>query len=777
MSLGRMFRNARRHDLGALGQDPVGEAFMAKIKHRPMQPEQQQSSSAGPSAVAGCWDDKLLEAGTALLSSNWLRLLVTLLAALLFTSAMTVNLAVSKQWAFGILCMIVAVLLNRVRGRIITVSMVALSVFVSLRYLYWRVTQTLSFTGPLDMTFGGLLLLAEGYAVLMLLCSYFQTVWPLHRRPAPLPADTSTWPTVDVYIPTFNEPLQVVRQSVLAATLLDWPADKLRVYVLDDGRREEFRQFCEQAGVDYLTRTDNRHAKAGNLNAALPKTSGEYIAVFDCDHVTTRSFLQVCMGWFLKDPKMAMVQTPHVFYSPDPFERNLETFRKVPNEGDLFYGVLQNGNDLWNAAFFCGSCAVLRRSALEDVGGVATESVTEDALTALKMSMRGYNTGYLAIPQAAGLATESLGRHVGQRIRWARGMAEIFRRFNPMLVAGLTLPQRLCYVSAMLHFFFGLPRIVFLLTPMAYLFFGAHVFHASALMVLAYAVPHLVISSVGASRIQGRFRHSFWSEVYETVLAWYVILPALQAVLFPGSRGFNVTSKGGVIRRSFLDWAMARPYILLLLINLTGFAFGVAGLIRTPGWPAATSILFNLAWVTYNVMNLSAAAGVASESRQLRLAPRVQIELPAAVFLADGSRIDCQTSDYSHGGLGLVLPEGAPVPQHGDRIAVAVLRDDYEGVFPAEVQVCRGRAIGVNFPSLTIAQERAWIGVTFSRADSWISSWGQYRQDRPLRSLFEVLSVGVRGFGELFRHLFVGGRARLGRSSTAAASELGTNQS
>ena len=751
---------------------------MAQIKYRLMKQElQRQIPDSGQSDEAGDWDDKLLDVGTSLLASNWLRLGVTLLAALLFTSALTVNLAVSKQWVFGILCVITALVLSRVRGRIITVSMVTLSVFVSLRYLYWRLTQTLSFANSLDMTFGYLLLLAEGYAVLMLLCSYFQTLWPLHRRPAPLPDDTSAWPTVDVYIPTYNEPLQVVRQSVLAATLLDWPTEKLRVYVLDDGRREEFREFCAEAGVDYLTRPDNAHAKAGNLNAALGKTSGEYIAVFDCDHVTTRSFLQVCMGWFLKDPKMAMVQTPHVFYSPDPFERNLETFRKVPNEGDLFYGVLQNGNDLWNAAFFCGSCAVLRRSALEDVGGVATESVTEDALTALKMAMRGYNTAYLAIPQAAGLATESLGRHVGQRIRWARGMAEIFRRFNPLLISGLTLPQRLCYLSAMMHFFFGLPRIVFLITPMAYLFFGAHVFHASALMVLAYVVPHLVISSVGASRIQGRFRHSFWSEVYETVLAWYVIVPALQAVLFPGSKGFNVTSKGGVIRQSFVDWAMARPYIVLLLINLTGFVVGVVGLIRSPGWPEATSILFNLVWVTYNIMNLSAAAGVASESRQLRLAPRVQVEMPAAMILADGRRIDCQTSDYSHGGLGLVLPEDAPVPERGERIAVSLLSDDYEAVFPAEVQVCRGRSIGLSFPALTIAQERDWIGMTFSRADSWISSWGRYRPDRPLRSLFEVLGVGMRGFGDLFRHLFLGGRERLGRSAAAPASELGTERS
>ncbi|MCJ9714024.1 glycosyltransferase, partial [Bordetella hinzii] len=219
----------------------------------------------------------------------------------------------------------------------------------------------------------------------------------------------------------------------------------------------------------YLTRPDNRHAKAGNINAALARTDGEFVAVFDCDHVAVRSFLQICMGWFIKDKRLALLQTPHVFFSPDPFERNLGIFRNVPNEGELFYGVVQDGNDLWNATFFCGSCAVMRRSALDAVGGVATESVTEDALTALKMNRQGFNTAYLAVPQAAGLATENLSRHIGQRTRWARGMAQIIRINNPLLGKGLKLGQRLCYLSAMLHFFFGLPRVVFLTAPLAYL--------------------------------------------------------------------------------------------------------------------------------------------------------------------------------------------------------------------------------------------------------------------------------------------------------------------
>src|SRR5690606_3312310 len=124
------------------------------------------------------------------------------------------------------------------------------------------------------------------------------------------------------------------------------------------------------------------------------------------------------------------------------------------------------------------------------IGGVAVETVTEDAHTALKLNRAGYNTAYLALPQAAGLATESLSGHIAQRIRWARGMAQIFRVDNPLQGRGLGVFQRLCYLNAMLHFFYGLPRMVFLPAPLAYLLLGAHIFHAPAIMILGYAAPH-----------------------------------------------------------------------------------------------------------------------------------------------------------------------------------------------------------------------------------------------------------------------------------------------
>ena len=378
-----------------------------------------------------------------------------------------------------------------------------------------------------------LLIGAETYSFLILYLGFVQTIAPLRRPPVPLPEDHALWPTVDVMVPTYNEPLEVVRYTVLAAQEIDWPQDKINVWLLDDGEREEFRAFAEAAGVHYIARPQHNHAKAGNINYALARTSGDLIAIFDSDHIPTRSFLQVTAGWFLRDPKLGMLQTPHHFYSPDPFERNLGHFRQVPNEGELFYGIIQDTNDLWNATFFCGSCAVLRRTALDDVGGIAHETVTEDAHTSFRMHKVGWNTAYINLIQSAGLATESIGDHVKQRVRWARGMAQILRIDCPLFAKGLKLPQRLCYFNAMAHFFYALPRLIFMTSPIFYLVFGKLNIPGYWLTILVYALPHLAMATITNSRIQGEKRHSFWNEIYETVLAPYILLPTMLALISP----------------------------------------------------------------------------------------------------------------------------------------------------------------------------------------------------------------------------------------------------
>ena len=448
--------------------------------------------------------------------------------------------------------------------------------------------------------------------------------------------------------------------------------------------------------------------------------------------------------------------------SPDPFEKNLKTFRTVPNEGELFYGLVQDGNDLWNATFFCGSCAVIRRTMLEEVGGVATETVTEDAHTALKLNRLGYNTAYLGIPQAAGLATESLSRHIAQRIRWARGMAQIFRMDNPLLGKGLALGQRLCYLNAMLHFFYGLPRLVFLTAPLAYLLFSAQIFHASALLITCYVLPHVLHSNLTNSRIQGEFRHSFWNEVYETVLAWYLLRPTLLALINPRLGKFNVTDKGGIIASDYFDWELARPYIVLLALNLLGLGVGIGRLFL--GDPeAVTTVAINLVWTLYNLVIASAAVAVASETRQVRAEPRVAATLPAGLVLADGSRLECSTLDFSQSGIGLKLPAGLHLPE-GSAVEVELSRNGRSRRFPATVAFSRAGAVGTRFAELSVTEQRELVRMTFSRADLWAEAWGNHRPDSLLGSLREVSQIGLRGIADLNRNVW-----RLSRPSRRTA--------
>ena len=588
-----------------------------------------------------------------------------------------------EQIIYGGFLLITSLFLRRQQGQIITLLLILLSIINSTRYLWWRLTFTLNWDENFDLIWGLFLLSAECYTWIILLFSYMQSAWPLKRRPAPLPTDPGLWPSVDIFIPTYNESINVVKPTVFSAIAIDWPRDKFKIHILDDGRREEFRLFAQEVGVNYIIRSDNRHAKAGNLNHALKETSGEFIAIFDCDHIPARSFLQITMGWFLREPKLAVVQTPHHFFSPDPFEKNLGVFHRVPNEGELFYGLIQDGNDLWDATFFCGSCAVIRRAPLEEIGGVATDTVTEDAHTSLRLHRHGYTSAYLNIPQASGLATESLSIHIGQRIRWARGMAQIFRLDNPLFGKGLKWPQRICYSSAMLHHLNGVPKLIFLTAPMAFLLFHAYIIYASAVSVALYALPHIFSANFANSRMQGKYRHSFWAEVYETVLAWYIAIPTTMALISPYKGKFNVTQKGGLVTSDFFDWTISLPYLLLAAINITGFGFGVGRLILGPSYEI-TTVLLNLFWTFYNIIILGCAVAVAAESRQIRRSHRVALQIPAALRLPDGKLIQCHTEDFSSGGMAL-NPETMPILKSNDKVSLLLKRGGEEFAFPARI--------------------------------------------------------------------------------------------
>jgi cellulose synthase (UDP-forming) len=710
--------------------------------------------------ATGLWQD--IGAGENLLT-KLLRMIFLLLAVVVFYFLAVLPLTWPQQAVCGLLTLLMALAVARSSDSyLVTLTLMIMSCFCTFRYGYWRISGTVMFFrdpanhwGALDAFFILSLIFAEMYAFFILFLGYFQTIWPLRRAPVALPDDEREWPHVDVLIPTYNEPLDVVRYTALGALNIDWPADKLHVYILDDGRRKEFEQFAFEAGIGYKIRPDNKHAKAGNINTALKSMKSPFVAIFDCDHVPTRSFLQMTMGWLLRDRKLAMLQTPHHFYSPDPFERNLQQFRIIPNEGELFYGIVQDGNDFWNATFFCGSCAVLRRTALDEIGGIAVETVTEDAHTSLRMQMNGWNTAYINIPQAAGLATERLSAHVGQRIRWARGMIQILRTDNPLFAPGLKFAQRLCYFNAMCHFLYAIPRLIFLSAPLIYLILSHTNVPGYWAAILAYALPHLILSNVTNSRIQGEHRHSFWNEIYETVLSPYILLPTVMAMINPKLGKFNVTAKGGVVKNTFFDSKIAQPFLILLIFNIAGI------LIAFPRYfiwdrDRPGTVIMNVIWCCFNVVILGVTTAVAREMRQLRTTVRISIVTPVMARMADGSLIAGETIDMSSGGTSIRFSDPVEVaPKSELHLAFPMPNGSQELL--AHVVSAEGTLLRVRFDNLTIAEQEVLTMVLYSRADSWLG-WGESREsDNVLRSMGRIFQISMHGLVTTFQSVFTSG--------------------
>ena len=672
------------------------------------------------------------------------RLLAIVPIALIAAMVIGVPLDTNGQWMFAGVAIAGTLVMKRWPGRKGALALGLLAVLMSTRYMFWRTTQTLAFTTLPEFVFGGLLYIAEVYTWVILMLSSLQTSWPLNRPVIEPKGEPADWPSVDIYIPTYNESLEIVRNTVYAAMDLDYPIDRYKVFILDDGKRPEFRAFAKEAGCGYITRDNNLHAKAGNLNAAMKKTDGELIAIFDCDHVPNRAFLQLTVGWFQTDPRLALIQTPHHMYSPDPVQRNLASVMgDMPGEGDLFYGPIQQGNDLWNATFFCGSCAVIRREALMETNGFAGETVTEDAHTALKLQRTGWNTAYIGARLSAGLATERLVLHVGQRIRWARGMTQILRIDCPLFGPGLTWQQRLCYLSAMLYYQYPLSRIVFLTSPLAYLIFGQNIIQASASLVFAYAMPHLFCSTVASERRQGTTRRPFWGEIYDTLLAFHLVKPTVMTWFQPRKGKFNVTDKGSLLDKTYFDWAIVKPHLICAALLVGGMLLAIGKWALFPYMfnIQTDTLVLNCAWASFSLIMLLAAISVARETRQARQDIRIPLPLPVTAYLSSGHVLNATTLDISMGGAALVLPSEIPVRDVNVTHITLAMGDEVLSI-PVRTMRTRDNNAYVRFEELDMLANRHLVRAVMGRADAWQPA-APHPRVSGLRSLTEIILVDM----------------------------------
>ncbi len=523
--------------------------------------------------------------------------------------------------------------LRQIKLGIARVTIVLAAVFTA-RYFFWRVTTTMN---PAARWFFYAFLVAEALNFLEALLFYVTTWAPTrHATPSPIPGRT-----VDVFIATYNEPVELLRETVLCAVSMRYPH---KTYVLDDGNRPEVKQLAEEFDCGYFARTERTHAKAGNLNHGLQQTTGEFIVTLDADHVPAPDLIEQVIGFFSNE-KVAAVQTAQDFYNHDSFQHKVNARTRVGwQQQELFFNILQPGKDRFNAAFYCGSPAMLRRSAIEEIGGFATETITEDMHTGLKLQKKKKIVLYHNKTLAFGLAPQTYIGFATQWQRWGYGCMQVMRVENPVLGRGLSFGQRLCYFASMYFYWMSYQKLLYLLTPIVALLAGVFPLITTPELFVKYFFPYFFLNLFASVLLQGGFRSYLRSEQFN-ILKMHVLMGSIGG-LFRKKAGFKVTPKSRADAASVSDVVL--PLLLCVLVTVSIVA-GVVRVMHTNDTFLFWALTVNIFWAAFYLFMLAGVVWSATHRKELRATYRfpARLDVPAVVSYSDAALDRVEISGYA----------------------------------------------------------------------------------------------------------------------------------
>ncbi|MEL6930425.1 MAG: glycosyltransferase [Cyanobacteria bacterium J06600_6] len=589
----------------------------------------------------------------------------------------------------------------------------ALFLTLFVRYFLWRSLTTLNLVNPAEGIFSLALLAME---LLAMVGSAFQMLLLFTAKNRDRQADKCSIavkehrynPSVDILIPTYNEPDFIVKRTIIGCQAINY--ERKNIYVLDDTKRQSIKQLAEKLGCNYLTRADNSHAKAGNLNNALRQTNGELVVVFDADFIPTTNFLERTVGFF-RNEKIGLVQTPQSFYNADPIARNLGLETVLTSEEEVFYRYLQPIKDGAGSVVCAGTSFVVRRDALRDIGYFSTDSISEDYFTGIRLSAKGYELAYLDEKLSAGLAAESIGAHIDQRLRWVRGTLQaFFIKSNPLTIPGLSLWQRLGHLEGLVHWFTCLPRVFFLFMPIICIF-GQLTPILTTLPELGYVfLPYYVLLLTMFSWLNKKSRSILLSDVYSVIQAIPVSLTVIKVFLSPFGKGFKVTPKGLARNQFNYNWSLAFPMTLLLAATL--ISFGIS-LFRFP----QTGFNIGLCWGAYNLLTITVAMMTLLDLPKLSFFEWYKHQKEINLY-GDGRVYQGRTHKISEEGVEIELKTEADLPSN---VTVELIPE----VLLLSGKVTRSyrqdgnlRTI-VKFQNIDIEQHRELVEMLYCRPGQW----------------------------------------------------------
>lgn len=541
-----------------------------------------------------------------------------------------------------------------------------LAAFFSVRYLVWRVTETVA---PLGLTLDALaswsFALIEAATIISSLSAFL--VLSRHRsRSADADANLgwveASSPRVAVVIATYNEEWPVLERT-LAGALASQYANRT-IHVLDDGRRDWLRRRCADLGVEHVTRPDNDHGKAGNINHFLRelRRRGEepdFVAVLDADFVPHQDFLTRTLALFA-DRTIGLVQTPQHFFNPDPIQHNLGISRSYPDEQRFFFDYMQPARDGWDIAVCCGTSSIVRWTALDAIGDFPTASVTEDYMLTAVLKMKGYSTAYLNEPLSEGLAPEGLEEYITQRSRWCLGLMQIVRSpAGPFSKEPLRLRDRWSVLDSCLYWLTTFPfKIACIVYPLLYWYFGVTVVDATLYDVISHFAPYYLATMVFLNVVSIGMFVPIVNDISQLVGAWEISRSAVTGLLKPHGHAFKVTMKGGDRDKIVVQWPIMRRFLAAFALTMVGLLIGLSSdyLFDARAGEGKVVILF---WTLYNLLVLAGTMLVCVElprtSSILRSHPE-QVDV-----LVDGNRRKVWLTDIHAEALrlrGLSLPVG-----------------------------------------------------------------------------------------------------------------------
>ncbi|PJI06707.1 MULTISPECIES: glycosyltransferase [Clostridium] len=543
--------------------------------------------------------------------------------------------------------------LKKIRNHFLIIS----STLMTIIYLIWRIFFTIPIGDNIVSIFSALaLLIVEILGMFEAAVHYYQMSEISY--PSKPKVNENLFPDIDIFIATYNEPKKLLYKTINGCINMDYPdKTKVHIYLCDDGNRPEFKNLAHSMKINYLTRSDRKGSKAGNLNNALAHSTSPLIVTFDADMIPMHDFLTASVPYFLTSEKVGFVQTPQSFYNPDLFQYYLYSEGRIPNEQDYFYRDVQISRNKSNSVIYGGTNTVISRKALEDAGGFYTKAITEDFATGLIIQSKGYKCYAINEIHASGLAPEDLPSLIKQRERWSRGCIQTGRKLNILFRKGLTIGQKLSYISAISYWYSGIKRLIYIMSPILFSVFGVIVVKCTLTQVLIFWLPMYLLSNAALKKLSNNIRTTKWTNIYETILFPSLIIPVLLETLGISQVKFAVTRKDGVHDDKNYRLKRSVPHIFFAVLSLIGI-INCTKMIFDSGSPTYIVVLF---WLVVNFYNLLMSIFFMLGRKSFRTSERFLAKEKCIISYYE-NQISSTTIDISEGGLAVILnfPEFIP---------------------------------------------------------------------------------------------------------------------